>query len=51
VNACANWLDTNVGTVEVVVLEDVNICLNLNEIWSVAARIVCDGVNEIIANG
>jgi len=42
-----NWLDTNVGTVEAVFFEDVNIRLDLNEIWSAATGIVCNGVNKI----
>lgn len=47
-NAGANWLDGDGGTVEVVFLKDVDVRLDLDVIWCiVAGGVICNGIDEI----
>jgi len=47
VDAGANWLGDDVGTVEAVFIEDVNIRVDLEVIRSDPSRVVGNGVDEI----
>ena len=48
VNACTNRLDDDVWAVEVVLLKDVDICLDINEIGrALPGWVLCNGINEV----
>jgi hypothetical protein len=47
-NVGVNWLCDNIGTIEAVFLEDVDICLDLSVIRSVfLSWVICNAINEI----
>ena len=47
-NAGANRLYDNIRTIEVAFVEDINVCLDLNTIWSVfLSRVIYNDINKI----
>lgn len=47
-NTCANRLDGDIRTIEVVFLKDIDVCLDLNITLSVVSSgVIGNGINEI----
>lgn len=47
-DADANGIGSDVRMLEAVFLEDVEICLDLDVVWSIfSSRVICNGIDEI----